>query len=559
VTEAQQLTALEDGTGAPGPGAVSVSVPDAGDVRQGLAEAWCAVLEMEEIEDGSNFFELGGHSMLAAMLISQCERVVGTLVPLQIIFEHPVFADFVEAVVRYDGTDGPALARIVSRGLDRAPLSRQQQDYLDFERKLRLPWVNNMVAVVEVGAPLSLGTLRSALGAVVRRHPALRTALRTEDGMDTQVLLPLDRVPDVPCAEVDLSALPARQRPAVLRTAVRREHMVPFDVDAGAMVRCQVFRNGEDPDVLVLHLYHAACDGNCVGLIFDDLAAACAGRELSAPDPGEPGYLDYCQWQHENLTEIMDSSGEHWRRLVRELAQDMDESDVPAPRPGASYVRLNAQLPGADTHHLRTWVAAEGLTEFSSVSAAAALAVGATFGKSKAGIGMLLDTRGSTGLEHTIGSYALSSLMSVDLADAGTPRGFIARVQESHLEARRWTQLPLEDLVAGPADELGVDPSALVDVVVDFERIYRMNRPGRLPLSVGLDLNELLRMPLAGPRRAMTAFVHDDGRLTLAIECVDDPAERALAEALLSATVGFLASFASGPDTVLDPMPRGAR
>jgi len=526
---------------------------------RGLAEVWRTVLEMDEIDEDSNFFELGGHSMLAAMLITQCERVVGTIIPLQLIFENPVFADFVDAVLHYDGMGGPAFPKIVPQGLSQAPLSLQQQDYLAFERKLRLPWVNNMVAVVEVGAPVALDTLRSALNSLVRKHPALRTAVRRHEGEDTQVLVPLDEVPAVPCAEIDLSELPPERRPAALRNRVRREHLVPFDLDSGIMVRCEIFRNGQDPDVLVLHLHHAACDGNCVGLIFDDLAVACAGRELPAAGPDAPGHLDYCQWQHENYDEMMGGSREHWRALVRELAADIAESDAPGPPPGASYARFSAHVPEADTHQLRTWVASDGLTEFSAVAAATALAVGRVLGRTKAGIGMLLDTRASTGLEHTVGSYAVSSLMSVDLGRVGTPRAFIARVQEGHLEARRWTQLPLDTLLAEPADELGADPSALVDVVVDFERIYQMNRPGRLPLSVGLDLNELLRMPLLGPRRALSAFVQEDGRLTLAIECIDDPAERAQAQELLAAAIDSLAFFATKPDTDIEPASLGAR
>ena len=528
-------------------------------VTRSLAEVWRTVLEMDQIDEDSNFFELGGHSMLAAMLTTQCERFVGTLIPLQLIFENPVFADFVQAVLHYDGLGGPALPRIVPRGLTQAPLSRQQQDYLAFGRKLALPWVNNMVAVVEVGAPLPLDTLRSALDAVVRKHPALRTAVRSHQGEDTQVLVPLDELPAVPCTEIDLSKLAPERRSAALRSRVRREHLVPFDLASGPMVRCQIFRNGQDPDVLVLHLHHAACDGNCVGLIFDDLAAACAGRQLSAGGADEPSHLDYCQWQHQNYDEILDAAREHWRRLVRELAAELPDAEAPGQTAGASYVRCTDSLPDTDTHQLRTWVAADGLTEFSAVAAAAALAVGAVLGRSKAGIGMLLDTRGGAGLEHTVGSYALSSLTSVDVASPGTPRAFIARVQDGHLEARRWTQLPLETLLAEPADELGADPSALVDVVVDFERIYRMNRPGRLSLSVGLDLTELLRMPLLGPRRALSAFVREDGRLTLAIECIDDPAESAIARALLSAAIDSLAFFATKPDELVEPLSLGAR
>lgn len=505
------------------------------------------MLEVGEIDDGSNFFELGGHSMLAALLVSRCERAVGAAISLQLVFENPVFADFVDAVLHCD-EDVSRLPRVVATDLTQAPLSLQQQEYLAVERSIGLP-VNNMVAVVEVGAPVSLDALRDALNAVVRGHPALRTTLR---GEDTQTVAPPQEVLPVPCTEIDLAGRPRERRTALLRSRVMRAHLVPFDLATGPGLRCQIFRNGDDPDVLVLHLHHALCDGNCVGLLLDDLAAACVGRELQPADPDEPGHLDYCRWQRDNAEEMIDASREHWRRVVRALA--MEPVEPSAGEPGSSFVRSGTSLSVTDTHRLRTWVAADGLTEFSTVAAAAALAVRRVIGRSTAGIGLLLDGRAQAGLERTIGSFALSSLMAVDTGQVGTPREFIAQVQRNHLAARRWTQLPLETLLAEPTEELGVTPAALVDMVVDFERIYRMNRPGRLPFSVGLDLNELLRLPQLGPRRALTAVVQEDDRLALVIECAADPAERASAEALLAATADVLAFFAHHPDTAVDEM-----
>ncbi|WP_176738407.1 condensation domain-containing protein [Micromonospora pallida] len=518
----------------------------ADELAASLAGVWRTVLELDEIDDDANFFELGGHSMLAALLISHCERTIGTVIPLQLVFDNPVFGDFVAAVARYDDQQGPALPRLVAQGLRRAPLSLQQEQYLQLEQALALPSVNNMVAVVEVGADLTLDALQAGVDALVRRHPALRTAVRPDGDTAVQIVLPADGLPPVPCTEIDLGALSPERRAATLRSRVMRQFLVPFDLAEGVLLRCQVFRNGADPDVLVLHLHHSACDGNCIGFVLDDLAASCVGRPIADAAADDPEHLDYCRWQRDNLRELLDDSRAHWRTVVRALAEDLVE---PVERRAtASYVRLTTHLPVTETQQLRTWTAAAGLTEFSTVAAAAALAVGRVGDRSRAGIGMMLDNRNHAGLERTVGSFALSSLMAVDLTGVEVARDLVARVQDEHLAARRRTQLPLETLLAEPADELGVTPNDLIDLVVDFERIYRMNRPGRLPLSVGVDLSELLRMPLLGPRRTLTAVVQDDERLALTIECVDEPAERAEAQALLDATVQALADFAKGPD-----------
>ncbi|MFG1610407.1 condensation domain-containing protein [Actinoplanes sp. NPDC049265] len=521
-----------------------------GGVTAALAEVWRTVLEVGEVDDDSNFFELGGHSMLAALLIAQCEKCLGTIIPLQLIFDHPVFRDFVTAALRYDER-GPSLPKLVPQGLSRGPLSLQQQEYLRLEQALGLP-VNNMVAVVKVGAPLALETLQAALDDLVRRHPALRTVFRGEPAGSEQVVLPIADLAPLSCTETDLSGLDSRRRTALLRSRVMRDHLLPFDLVTGPLVRCRIFRNGDEPDVLVLHLHHAAADGNCVGFLLDDLAAACAGRPLGSPRPDEPSHLDYCRWQRDHHEQMIDESGDHWRGVVRDLAENLAEPAMSGSALSASYVRFSVQLPITETHRLRTWAAAEGLTEFSSVAAAAAVAVGRLHRRERAGIGIMLDNRHAD-MEHTVGSFALSSLMSVDVSGAPTPRDIIGRTQDSRLAARRWTHLPLESLLAEPTDELGVTPADLVDVVVDFERIYRMNRPGRLPLNVDIDLSELLRVPLLGPRRTLTALVQADGRMSLTIECVDDPREREDAGALLDATRDVLTRFANAPEEPIRP------
>jgi hypothetical protein len=506
---------------------------------------------MDDLMPESHFFELGGHSMLAAQLIAECERTLGAIIPLQVVFDFPVFADFVAAVLRQGDLDGPSLPRLRANNLDRAPLSVQQWQYLDLERALQLPSINNMVAVLEVGAPLSLDDLRAALAQLVRRHPALRTAVRRDGDEFVQILLPPDRAPEVACTEIDHAALPPDRRLARLRNRVLREYLVPFDTASGSLIRCQIFRNGTEPDVLVLHLHHAACDGNCIGFLLDDLAAAAVGRRLPDPPADVPGHLDYCKWQRDNEKQMYEDSRDHWRRVVRDLAEVADLAPAPGAR-AASYVRITAHLPAGPTHRLRTWVAAEGLTEFSTVAAAVAVAVGSVRNRTRAGIGIMIDNRNHAGLERTVGPFALSSLISVDLEAAETARSLIARVQHKHLEARRWTQLPLEALLAEPAEELAVTPAELIDVVVDFERAYRMNRPGRLPLSVGVDLSELLRLPLLGPQRTLTATVQDDERLALTMECVDDPAERASADRILAAAQQVLHHFADGPGETIE-------
>ncbi|WP_281560967.1 non-ribosomal peptide synthetase [Thalassomonas sp. RHCl1] len=63
-------------------------------LEQFVYEVWQKVLRKKEISINSNFFELGGHSLLAIQVISQTQKLLGEIVHVAIIFDHPVLADY---------------------------------------------------------------------------------------------------------------------------------------------------------------------------------------------------------------------------------------------------------------------------------------------------------------------------------------------------------------------------------------------------------------------------------------------------------------------------------
>lgn len=67
-------------------------------VQAAVAQAAAQVLGLAEVDLRADFFALGGSSLAVALLTEQLEGALGVPCPIQLLYEHPVLADFANAV-----------------------------------------------------------------------------------------------------------------------------------------------------------------------------------------------------------------------------------------------------------------------------------------------------------------------------------------------------------------------------------------------------------------------------------------------------------------------------
>jgi hypothetical protein len=63
-------------------------------------QAWREVLRCPGPSQVDNFFELGGHSLACARVLSRLQPHVAVRLSLRVLFDHPVFGEFVVAITR---------------------------------------------------------------------------------------------------------------------------------------------------------------------------------------------------------------------------------------------------------------------------------------------------------------------------------------------------------------------------------------------------------------------------------------------------------------------------
>ncbi|WP_037970984.1 non-ribosomal peptide synthetase [Streptosporangium amethystogenes] len=76
--------------------------------EQTIAGIWAEVLKLRRVAREDDFLEIGGHSLVAAQVITRVRERFTVNVPIRVLFENPVLADFAEAV---DGASAKAEAK----------------------------------------------------------------------------------------------------------------------------------------------------------------------------------------------------------------------------------------------------------------------------------------------------------------------------------------------------------------------------------------------------------------------------------------------------------------
>jgi Condensation domain/Phosphopantetheine attachment site len=517
---------------------VSEAQPDVADV---VRRIWQEVLRLPRaVADDDDFFAIGGHSMLGARLMSRVRKSLGPVVGTKLIFSHPVFAEFV-VQVRACLDSGIEPAAPVARGRAVGPVSLQQEELLRVETALGPSPLNNVVVAVSAGDAVRADTLRRALQSVLNRHPGLR--LGFGEG-NKQVIGPA-----IALSEVDLEVIDDAPDDAI-RSAVRHAHLRAFDLGRGNLLRAQLFRRRAG-DLLVLHLHHLSVDGQSQSVLLDDLSVAYDAISAGTAPPGAldgPDYLDYAAWQRTTCDDLIARSAGHWRQVVDDLAYDRAPGS--APRLGR-YVRDTAEVLPHEVRALREWARAEGATDFVALCAAVAAGFTRVSGRTRVGAGTLLANRSLADFENTVGPFATSTLLAVDVEAASTPRALIRAVRAQLTEARRWSDVPLALLLDQPCAELGLDPSDLVDVVVTMDDPYQAEDGGTLRLTPLLDHGEPLVNTAVGTQVTVSMFLAGDGALRVGTEVARTGS---IASHELAAAVALtLRTFATAPDCAVAP------
>ncbi|WP_434300845.1 amino acid adenylation domain-containing protein [Corallococcus exiguus] len=455
-------------------------------IEERVAGLWARLLQVERVGLHDDFFELGGHSLLAARLVAAVRASFGVEVPLRDVFSAPTVAGLAE---RLQAAAGGGLAsalppvRPVARG-ETAPLSFAQQRLWFLDQMEPGNPAYNVPGAVWLDGALDVAALEEALREVLRRHEALRTSFREQEGGPVQVISPVPAGPLLEVVEVQGGDAAALEDEALRRS--REEARRPFELTRGPLMRATLLRLGAHEHVLLLTLHHIISDGWSLQVLVREVVQA-YGALVEGRAPVLPllpvQYADHALWQQEWLRgEVLDAQVAWWRE---QLAGAPPVLDLPTDRPrtavqGFRGALLPVQLPRDLSGALKSLARAEGVTPFMVLLAGLQVLLSRYSGQQDVSVGTPVAGRHGAEVEELIGVFINTLVLRTKLEAEASFRTLLGQVRETTLGAFAHQQVPFERLVQAlqPERRLGYSPLFQVMLILQQDLQAELNLPG---------------------------------------------------------------------------------
>ncbi|MEO3974457.1 amino acid adenylation domain-containing protein [Streptomyces sp. CAU 1734] len=417
-----------------------------------LEAAVCAVfaevLGLESAGVDDDFFAFGGDSIVSIQLVTRARREKLVLTPRD-VFELRTPAKLAVRAAEAAGrapegeparVTGPLVVldeggralveRVFPDAAEVLPLSPLQEGLYFHavydDRALDVYLMQNFVELLHAVDPVAL---RSAFGALLERHPNLRSGF-WHDGLDG----PVQVVPgswELPWRELDLTGLDRAAQDAALQEFSLADAETRFDLAAPPLIRVTLVKFAAERWMLAVTQHHILTDGWSESLFFEELFQLYGrGGEVDGMPPVTP-YREYLRWLAGTDTE---GAAAAWRDHLSGL----DQATLVAPadpnrRPVTAEV-VEIVLDEAVSDRLRTFARGCGVTLNTVFSAAWSLALSGMTGRDDVVFGATVSGRPAEipGVDQMIGMFMNTLPFRVTVRPGEPLRELLVRVQREH-------------------------------------------------------------------------------------------------------------------------------
>ncbi|GGP83993.1 non-ribosomal peptide synthetase [Streptomyces melanogenes] len=388
------------------------------------------------------------------------------------------------------------------------PLSWSQRAMWHVYQLARESSVYHIALRADVLGDLDAAALRTALQALVDRHPATRTtvSLRGEDQNAVQTVHA--------ALAVDFGDHEGAVGATDLDAAVLAEANRPFDLTRQPPLRVRRFE-ADGQEVLLFVFHHIAWDFESVLLAFEELAvlyrSALQGTEAELPAPGTP-FAEHGTWEAGFLEGPAGRRGlEFWDAQLADLPP---VADLPADRP-----RLPARSYRGGVHHLPLpaelaeeveRVAKEaGVTRYVVLLAAFKVFLAKMTGQRSVVLGTAGSQRMRPQVRRTVGNFVNPLVLSTEVTGELAFSELLHQLSSSVLRAMRHGSVPFPALVERLRPEYDPSRSPLFDTLFVYDRPQDRRRDGVAKFVSGNGSADVGGLLLRSTPLANTSAVYD--------------------------------------------------
>lgn len=260
-------------------------LPPEGAIEEAIAQVWRDILNAPRIGRRDNFFDLGGHSLSAVRANARIAERLGITVPLQLLFAHPVLADFAAALAIRPLTLAIVAAPPATAGPTGLTSSQQRLWFLDALELAGSAYT--LPTRLDIAGPLDRAALEGSLTALIARHDSLRARFEPRDTGPAQIFSPPG---PVVLPLVDVSDLAFEQQAEAETRWTARALAEPFDLVDGDLCRFHLLRLGPERHRLLIVQHHIVSDGWSVAVMLDEIAALYRHFADGEPMPATPQF-----------------------------------------------------------------------------------------------------------------------------------------------------------------------------------------------------------------------------------------------------------------------------
>ncbi len=396
--------------------------------------------------------------------------------------------------------------------------------------------VYNLPCQVRQDLPLTESQWRAAIGVVVGRHEALRTAFRMEDGALVQVVH--EHVPIEPEVH-DLRDLPAdarEPRATELAQAIARR---PIPLDTAPPWRAQLCRLADTDWLLTFVVHHTVFDAGSVPVLSSELSEACdavaEGRLPKLPDLAIQ-YPDYSAWQRGQLP-LVRAQLEYWRERLAGLPP-VHSLPTDRPRPaefGFAGDQVDFDLPTGLLERAGAVGRELSASPFMVLLAGYTALLSRLSGQDDVVVGVPVAGRDLPELAPLIGMFVNQLAIRVDLGGDPSFAELVGRVRTAVLDAIEHGRVPFQLVADAVRPERDPAVQALYQIGFNFipDSGIEPVRYATAKDDVAIDLTAV------------------DGRLLYRTDLFG----RATAESMVTRFLGLLAAAIEDPATPVADLP----
>lgn len=421
----------------------------------------------------------------------------------------------------------PAAAQAIPRREPGAavPLSFAQQRLWMLDAIESESAAYNVSTLLRIDGPLDVTALERSIGELVSRHESLRTTFALEGDEPVQVVAPHG---EATLRVVDLTSLPAPERPTACDRIVLEETERTFDLATGPLLRTLLVRLAREEHLLILVRHHIINDARSSEIYASELSELYRAFSAGEPSPLAPlsiQYGDYAIWQREQLRgELLDRELAYWKER---LAGAPALVDLPTDRPRPAIQTFNGAVESMTLpRELAAGLASLGRrtrsTSFMLFLGAFTALLSRYTGRDDLVVGTPITNRNAPELEGVIGFFVNTLALRTTVDSEASFLALLEQVREDALGAFEHQELPFEKLV----EELRPERSLSYPPIVNVFFVLQTKAARDFALGDGVSVTEL-QHPRTTAKFDLTLAVDESDRgVTCAIEYNTDLFER---------------------------------